>query len=70
MKLKDKVRKKLLPLFSDEILNIGDDLLLIKKIGKVLISKPFPFGLIKIFDPDLKSLENEELVAGKKKCKS
>ena len=70
MKLKDKVRKKLLPLFSDEILNIGDDLLFNnKKIGKVLISKPFPFGLIKIFDPDLKSLENEELIAGKKKCK-
>ena len=70
MKLKDKVRKKLLPLFSEEILNIGDDLLFNnKKIGKVLISKPFPFGLIKIFDPDLKSLENAELIAGKKKCK-
>ena len=70
MKLKDKVRKKLLPLFSEEILNIGDDLFFNnKKIGKVLISKPFPFGLIKIFDPDLKSLENAELIAGKKKCK-
>ena len=70
MKLKDKVRKKLLPLFSEEILNVGDDLFFNnKKIGKVLISKPFPFGLIKIFDPDLKSLENEELIAGEKKCK-
>ena len=70
MKLKDKVRKKLLPLISEEILNIGDDLLFNnKKIGKVLIDKPFPFGLIKMFDPDLKSLENAELVAGKKKCK-
>ena len=70
MKLKDKVRKKLLPLFSEETLNIGDDLLFNnKKIGIVLISEPFPFGLIKIFDPDLKSLENAELIAGKKKCK-
>ena len=70
MKLKDKVRKKLLPLFSEETLNIGDDLLFNnKKIGIVLISEPFPFGLIKIFDPDLKSLENEELIAGEKKCK-
>ena len=70
MKLKDKVRKKLLPLFSEETLNIGDDLLFNnKKIGIVLISEPFPFGLIKIFDPDLKSLENAELIAGEKKCK-
>ena len=70
MKLKDKVRKKLLPLISEEILNIGDDLLFNNnKIGKVLIDKPFPFGLIKMFDPDLKSLENAELVAGEKKCK-
>ena len=70
MKLKGKVRKKLLPLISEEILNIGDDLLFNNnKIGKVLIDRPFPFGLIKIFDPDLKSLENAELVAGEKKCK-
>ena len=70
MKLKNKVRKKLLPLISEEILNIGDDLLFNNnKIGKVLIDRPFPFGLIKIFDPDLKSLENAELVAGEKKCK-
>ena len=39
------------------------------EVGKVLIDKPYPFGLIKIVDPDLKEFTNSELDCGKSKIK-
>ena len=68
MKLKDKLRKKLLPLKSNEKLNIGSDVIFNKiSIGKVLISEPHPFALIKLFDPNFSEFKNKEIKVDNKK---
>ncbi len=70
MKLKNKLRRRLLPISSSEKLNIGDEIHYNnKKIGKILIDKPYPFGLIKVLDPDLKEFESKELIVNNKQCK-
>ena len=70
MKLKNKLRKRLLPLSSSEKLNIGDDITYNDiKIGKILINKPFPFGLIKILEPNLDEFKDKKLLANNKQCK-
>ena len=70
MKLKNKLRRRLLPISSSEELNIGDEIIYNDiKIGKILIDKPYPFGLIKIIDPDLEEFENKKLLANNKECK-
>ena len=62
MKLKKKLRKRLFPLKSDKNLNVGDELKYNDVIvGKVLINKPYPFALIKLFDPSLSSFIDQEL---------
>jgi len=68
MKLKNKLRKKLLPLKSNEKLNVGSDVMFNKiNIGKVLINEPYPFALIKLFDPDFSDFKNKEILADNKK---
>ena len=68
MKLKDKLRRKLLPLKSNEKLNVGSDVIFNKiNIGKVLINEPYPFALIKLFDPDFSDFKNKEILADNKK---
>jgi len=68
MKLKDKLRRKLLPLKSNEKLNVGSDIIFNKiSIGKVLIAEPYPFALIKIFDPNFSDFKNKEILADNKK---
>jgi len=70
MKLKEKLRRRLLPIYSSEKLNIGEELFYNKvKVGKILIDQPYPFGLIKVVDPNIKEFENTELLANTKKCK-
>ena len=39
------------------------------EIGKIMIEKPYPFGLIKVVNPDLNDFINVELVCGKSKVK-
>ena len=39
------------------------------EIGKVLISNPYTFALIKVVGPDLKEFTNTELICGKSKVK-
>jgi len=69
MKLKNKLRRRLLPISSNEKLNIGDEVIYNDiKIGKILIDKPYPFGLIKIIDPDLEEFKNKKLLANNKEC--
>ena len=34
-----------------------------------MIDLPYPFGLIKIQDPDLKEFKDKKLLANKKECK-
>ena len=70
MKLKEKLRRRLLPIYSTEKLNLGEEIFYNKtKIGKVLIEQPYPFGLVKVIDPNVEEFENKELLANNKKCK-
>ena len=70
MKLKEKLRRRLLPISSTEKLNLGEEIFYKKiKIGKILIEQPLPFGLVKVIDPNIEEFENKELLANNKKCK-
>ena len=70
MKLKEKLRRRLLPISSTEKLNLGEEIFYNKiKIGKILIEQPYPFGLIKVVDPNIEEFENKELLANNKKCR-
>ena len=70
MKLKNKIRKKLLPLISEDNLKIGCEITLNgDSIGKLLIGNPYPFGLINIFNKNLSELKNKEILVGKQKAK-
>ena len=70
MKLKNKLRRRLLPISSTEKLNLGEEIFYDKiKIGKILIEKPYPFGLVKLIDPNVEEFQNKELLINNKKCK-
>ena len=70
MKLKNKLRKKLLPIVSKENLKIGSEITLDgNQIGKLLIANPYPFGLVNIFDKKLSELKNKEILVGKQRAK-
>ena len=70
MKLKEKLRRRLLPISSTEKLNLGEEIFYNKiKIGKILIEQPYPFCLVKVIDPNIEEFENKELLANNKKCK-
>ncbi len=70
MKLKNKLRRRLLPISSSQKLNIGDEITFNDiKIGKILIDKPFPFGLIKVLEPNLEDFKDKVLLANNKECK-
>ena len=70
MKLKEKLRRRLLPIYSSEKLNVGEDIFYNNvKVGKILIDQPYPFGLIKVVDPNIKEFENTDLLVNNKKCK-
>ncbi len=65
MKLKNKLRRKLFAIKTDDKVKIGDDLTFNqKKIGKILISKPHPFALVKLFDPDFLIFKDKKLKCG------
>ena len=71
IKLRNKLRRRILPVqkISGEISE--NDIIKYKdlEIGKILISKPYSFGLIKIVDPDIKEFNNIDLVCGNSKIK-
>jgi len=71
IKLRNKLRRRILPIkkISGEISE--NDVIKYKdiEIGKIMIDKPYPFGLIKVVDPDLKEFTDIELVCGKSKVK-
>ena len=62
MKLKNKIRRQLMPVKTENQVKIGDE---IKYndivIGKILIDEPFPFALIKLFDPEISVFKNKKL---------
>ena len=70
MKLKNKLRRRLLPMSSSKKLNIGDEITFNDiKIGKILIDQPYPFGLIKVLEPNLEDFKDKVLLANNKECK-
>ena len=71
IKLRNNLRKRILPIkkisgeiFQNDIIKYKN-----KEVGKVMIDKPYPFGLIKVVDPDLIEFANIELNCGKSKVK-
>jgi len=71
IKLRNKLRRRLLPVqkitgeFSEnDIIKYKDN-----EIGKIMISKPYSFALIKVVDPDLNEFNNKELTCGNSKVK-
>ena len=70
MKLRNKVRRRLLPVSVCKELSLDGEILYNeKKVGKILINKPFPFALIKLFDPDLLEFANKDLSSNNSKIK-
>ena len=71
IKLRNKLRRRILPIkkisgeiFENDIIKYKDI-----EIGKIMIDKPYPFGLIKVVDPDLIEFVEIELVCGDSKVK-
>ena len=70
MKLKNKVRKILLPIsFNEQIPALSEITYKEKIVGKILISGPYPFGLFKTVDPDIKELIKGDLSSKNTKFK-
>ena len=70
MKLKNKQRKKLFALSSNSNLELGSEIIIENNsIGKILISNPYPFGLLDITKIDLTKLQDKEVLVGKHKAK-
>jgi folate-binding protein YgfZ len=62
MKLKNKLRKRLLPIISNNSLRISDEIKFKDQIvGKVLIGNQYPFALVKLFDPEFKMFSKQNL---------
>jgi len=62
MKLKNKVRRKLIPIIAKDNLKILDEIKFKDKVvGKVLIDGAYPFALIKLFDPTFSEFYKEDL---------
>ena len=62
MKLKNKLRRQLLPIKTDKKIKIGDEIKYKNTvIGKILIDKPYPFALIKLFNPEYSEFKNKKL---------
>ena len=62
MKLKNKIRRQLMSIKTEKDLKIGDEIKYNDSvIGKILIDKPYPFALIKLFDPDFSVFKDKKL---------
>ncbi len=70
MKLKNKLRRRLLPIETQDSVKVGDELKFNNTtIGKVLIDGIAPFALVKLFDPDFTEFNNKEISINNKKAK-
>ena len=62
MKLKNKIRRQLMSIKTEKSVKIGDEIKYNDYvIGKILIDKPYPFALIKLFDPEFSVFKNKTL---------
>ena len=70
MKLKNKLRKQLFPIETKQKLEEGSEIFYNEKsIGNILISEPYPFALINLFNPDFKEFCDKELTCDNQKVK-
>ncbi len=70
MRLKDKIRKTLLPITSESNIPALSEIIFNEKIvGKILIPSPFPFALFKTVDPDIKEFAKRDLSSNNTKLK-
>ena len=70
MKLKNKLRRRLLPIKTQNSVKTGDELKFNNAtVGKVLIGGHTPFALVKLFDPDFTEFNNKEILINNKKAK-
>jgi folate-binding protein YgfZ len=62
MKLKNKLRRRLLPISSNNTLKITDEIKFNNQtIGTVVIGGQYPFALIKLFNPDFREFSKQNL---------
>ena len=62
MKLKNKIRRQLMSIKIEKNVKIGDEIKYNDSvIGRILIDKPYPFALIKLFDPDFSVFKDKKL---------
>ena len=71
IKLRDKLRRRILPVKKIEGEVTENDVIKYKNIevGKIMIDKPYSFALIKVIEPDLKEFTDIELMCGTSKVK-
>jgi len=71
IKLRKKLRRRILPIQKIEGEILENDIIKYKdkEIGKIMIDKPYAFGLIQIVDPDINEFSNVILVCGNSKIK-
>ena len=68
MKLKGKLRRRLMPIKTNEKLKVGSEIMFQNiKIGKVLINEPYTFALIRLFDPDWSEFKDKDVISDNKK---
>ena len=66
MKLKNKVRRKLIPIITKNSLKISDEIKFKESVvGRVLIDGECSFALIKLFDPEFKEFSKQNLKVNK-----
>jgi len=62
MKLKNKIRRQLMSIKTEKNVKIGDEIKYNDSvIGRILIDKPYPFALIKLFDPKISVFKDKKL---------
>jgi len=62
MKLGNKLRRRIFPLKTSNELKDGSEIFFKNEVvGKVMISKPKAFGLIKLYDPNIETFLDEDL---------
>ena len=62
MKLKNKIRRQLMSIKAEKNVKIGDEIKYDDSvIGRILIDKPYPFALIKLFDPEFSEFKDKKL---------
>ena len=71
IKLRNKLRRRILPVIKISGKINENDVIKYKgiEIGKIIIDKPYLFGLIKVVDPNLKEFTNSELICGQSRVK-